>query len=105
MPVDRRFESPAVIFGICGTIATTTIVNEGHSMAPSIGQNFKPGDNVEVSGLYEVVHDPKHTQRHEILCVYGNIFPPCGGCAYPRFKLIRMAELVEMDEHFARRSA
>jgi hypothetical protein len=71
-------------------------------MAPSIGQNFKPGDKVEVSGLYEVVHEPKHTQRHEILCIDGNTFPSCGGCDYPRFRLIRAAQPVEVNEHFRR---
>jgi hypothetical protein len=69
-------------------------------MAPSIGQVFRPGDEIEASGIYEVVHNPKHTQRHEILCIHGKRFPICEGCAHPRFTLVRPAQLMESNKHF-----
>jgi hypothetical protein len=69
-------------------------------MSISIGDVFKPGDKVEVTGIYEVTHDPNHSQTHEVTCVYGKKFPPCHGCAHPRFKLVRAAQHIELHDHF-----
>jgi len=65
-----------------------------------IGQEFKPGDVVETSGIYEVEHDRNHAKMHEVTCVYGKRFPPCRGCQHPRFKLVRAAQHIEQNEHF-----
>ena len=61
---------------------------------------YKPGDTVEKSGIYKVTHDPKHETEHEVTVVYGKKFPPCGGCAHPRFKAVRLAQHIEQNEHF-----
>jgi hypothetical protein len=67
----------------------------------SIGDVFKPGEKVLHSGIYEVTHDKAHTQKHEVTCVHGKIFPPCKGCGqHPRFKLVRAALHVEGNENF-----
>jgi hypothetical protein len=61
---------------------------------------FKPGDKVEESGVYKVTHDSTHAQAHEVTCVFGKTFPPCGGCKHPRFILVRAAQHIEHHEHF-----
>jgi hypothetical protein len=65
-----------------------------------IGDTFKPGEKVPRSGIYAVTHDPTHTEAHEVTCIYGKHFPPCGGCAHPRFKLVTAAQHVELNKHF-----
>lgn len=52
----------------------------------AIGDIFKPGDVVQHSGIYRVIHDGNHVQPHDVTCVYGKKFPPCKGCGpHPRF--------------------
>jgi hypothetical protein len=65
-----------------------------------VGDTFKPGDEVPNSGIYKVIHDPAHAREHEVTCVYGKKFPPCGECAHPRFMLIRAAQHIGSNEHF-----
>lgn len=66
-----------------------------------IGQEFKPGDTVQRSGIYQVVHDPYHAKQHEVTCVYGKRFPPCNHCGHHvRFTLDRAAQHIEQNEHF-----
>ena len=69
-------------------------------MILKIGDVFKPGDLVPASGVYKVIHDPAHTQEHEVTCVYGKKFPPCRGCAHPRFVLKVAAQHIDNHEHF-----
>jgi hypothetical protein len=66
------------------------------------GDVFKPGDDVPNSGIYRVVHDPKHAQEHEVTCISGKKFPPCRGCAHPRFVLVKAALHIDAHEHFRR---
>jgi len=62
---------------------------------------YKPGDQVEASGIYCVTHDPTHTQEHEVTVVFGKKFPPCNHCGgHPRFRAIRLAEHIEVNQHF-----
>jgi hypothetical protein len=65
-----------------------------------IGDEFRPGQKVPHSGIYQVTHDPEHAESHEVTCVYGKPFPPCHGCLHPRFKLVRAAHHVETHEFF-----
>ncbi|WP_146767995.1 hypothetical protein [Mesorhizobium atlanticum] len=65
-----------------------------------IGDVFKPGDKVPNSGIYKVLHDKNHVQEHEVTCVFGKPFPPCRGCSHPRFKLLRVAQHIDNNEHF-----
>jgi hypothetical protein len=43
---------------------------------------YKPGNTVPESGLYNVNHDTSHAQRHQVTAVKGEPFPPCNayGC-------------------------
>ena len=67
-------------------------------------ETFKPGQKVEKSGIYKVVHDSQHTKEHEVTCVYGETFPPCNHCGpHPRFQLIRHTQHVYQNEHFKQR--
>lgn len=61
---------------------------------------FKPGEKVEHSGIYRVMHDTEHAEVHEVTCVDGKTFPPCGHCKHPRFTLVRAAQHVDENEHF-----
>jgi hypothetical protein len=63
---------------------------------------YKPGDKVEKSGIYKVIHDSHHTPDHEVTCVYGKTFPPCRTCHHPRFILVRAAQHIDSNEHFKR---
>ena len=66
----------------------------------TIGDIFKPGEEVPHSGIYLVIHDPAHAQPHEVTCVHGKRFPPCRGCQHPRFKLVKAAQHIDGDAHF-----
>jgi hypothetical protein len=63
-------------------------------------KEYKPGDTVEHSGIYRVLHD-NHAEEHEVTCVYGKKFPPCHdkGC-HPRFVVVKLAQHIEHNEHF-----
>ena len=70
-------------------------------MPVSVGQTFKPGDTVEASGIYKVVHDRNHAQSHEVTCVFGHKFPPCNHCgSHPRFALVYAAQHIQQNSHF-----
>ena len=58
---------------------------------------YKSGDLVETSGLYQVIHD-KHAAPHEVTSVKGEPFPPCRDCGYKaRFMLVRPA--IHLTDH------
>lgn len=64
-------------------------------------KTYKPGDDVEASGIYKVTHDPKHGGEHEVTVVFGKRFPPCKGCGdHPRFKAVKLAQHIEHNDHF-----
>jgi hypothetical protein len=66
----------------------------------AIGDVFKPGDTVPNSGIYRVIHDPTHTEEHEVTCIAHKRFPPCRDCHHPRFALARKALHIEAHELF-----
>lgn len=62
---------------------------------------YKPGDEVEASGIYKVTHDPNHAAEHEVTVVFGKTFPPCNRCGnHPRFKAVKLAQHIGHNEHF-----
>lgn len=70
-------------------------------MAANIGDIFKPGQSVEQSGIYTVIHDSTHHETHEVTCVYGKTFPPCNHCGHHvRFKLKYAAMHIENHKSF-----
>lgn len=66
-----------------------------------MAKEYKPGDKVEHSGVYRVIHDRNHVAEHEVTCVYGKHFPPCNGCGHhPRFVAEHLAQHIEHNENF-----
>lgn len=68
---------------------------------------FKPGDKVPTSGVYEVIHDKldgeDHAHPHRVIAMAGTLFPHCRGChEFVRFRLHEAAEPVELHDHFKR---
>ena len=56
--------------------------------------SFITRQRVERSGIYRVVHEPKHVAAHEITFVEGDRFPLCREkLCHPRFILIREAPI------------
>ena len=70
-------------------------------MSASLGDEFKPGKKVPQSGIYDVLHDNEHRQKHQVTCIYGEHFPPCNHCGKGvTFRLARMAIHVINHENF-----
>jgi len=66
---------------------------------------FKPGDKVPISGIYDVIHDKldgdDHAHPHQVTAIAGAVFPSCRGCqAWVRFRLHQAAEHVDAHHHF-----
>jgi hypothetical protein len=71
-----------------------------------VGDIFKPGQECKQSGIYTVVHDTVHAQRHDVTVVYGEPFPPCVHCGqHPRFALKHAAQHVRSHDSFRKKSA
>jgi len=64
---------------------------------------FLPGQPVQESGIYEVIHDKGHRLAHEAVMYRDDLFPVCDQCDMKvRFKLIRSAPYIFDDEDFAK---
>jgi hypothetical protein len=61
----------------------------------------RPGSIVQESGVYRVVHDPKHRQAHDVTCIEGRKFPACKGCKGVEFTLRCGARHIADHESFA----
>jgi hypothetical protein len=80
------------------------------ALAGPVVSEWKPGDPVEWSGVYNVRHGKNHamtpgsryTLESRLICQAGKMFPPCKECGnLPRFVLVSAAEPIEQDKHFA----
>lgn len=70
----------------------------GRRILGSVRKLSRPGDTVQESGLYNVIHDTAHVEPHQVTCVKGNIFPPCRGCGKGiRYSLAEPA--LHLSEH------
>jgi hypothetical protein len=66
-----------------------------------VSDEFEPGDVVPKSGIYRVVHNLRHTEPHEVTCIYGQRFPACRGCGdRARFRLVTSAQHIETHDLF-----
>lgn len=68
-------------------------------------KDFKPGEKVKTSGIYDVVHDSldgdRHAEHHRVTAIAGAVFPHCRGCReWVRFRLYESAEHIVTDPHF-----
>jgi len=66
---------------------------------------FKPGEKVPASGIYDVIHDrldgDEHAHPHQVTAIAGTVFPPCRGCkGSVRFRLRQAAEHLDAHDHF-----
>ncbi|MGH7295786.1 MAG: hypothetical protein ACRELB_12660 [Polyangiaceae bacterium] len=66
-----------------------------------MSDTYKPGEKVPRSGIYAVMHDRAHAEKHEVTCIYGKVFPPCRGCGGGvRFRLVRHAKHIANHDLF-----
>jgi hypothetical protein len=68
-------------------------------------KEFKPGEKVKTSGIYDVFHDKidgeHHAQQHQVIVIAGTVFPRCKGCReWVKFRLAQQAEFIDKDPHF-----
>lgn len=77
-----------------------------HGHRPSAhGPQFRPGDPVRESGIYEVVHGREHRSTHEVVMLKGTAFPMCDTCSENvRFRLVRTAPYIFQDGDFEEQS-
>lgn len=65
------------------------------------GPQFKPGDPVKETGIYEVIHEGAHRTAHDAVMLANDAFPPCDTCGLSvRFRLIRTAPYIFDDDDF-----
>ena len=67
----------------------------------AIGDFFRAGSRVRVSGIYRVTHGTGHVEPHYVTCVFGETFPACRHCGNASFELVRDATHAMRDEQFA----
>jgi hypothetical protein len=66
-----------------------------------IGDTFRPGEKVPNSGMYDVIHDGAHKDRHQVTCANNDPFPPCRHSGqHVRFRLAIAAIHVNSHDHF-----
>ena len=67
---------------------------------------YKPGNTVPQSGIYNVNHDNYHSQRHQVTAVTGEPFPPCNapGC-HVTYTLAIAALHLKEHPHLKKKSA
>jgi hypothetical protein len=76
------------------------MVAHGVDYAVILRKVYKPGDEVEASGVYRVIHES--AKEHEVTVVHGSHFPTCHHCgAHPRFVAVKLAQHIDSNEHFS----
>ena len=91
---DRRFHQPFQLLG-------GGLKNSGHRSRRPNGRQYRAGESVRQSGIYEVVHDRGHREAHEVVMISGENFPDCDTCKDKvRFRLVRTAPYIFQDEDF-----
>lgn len=62
---------------------------------------FAAGQIIPESGIYEVIHEGDHRQRHDSVLVKGDRFPFCDTCnERVRFRVLRTAPYIFHDPDF-----
>src|SRR5271165_3160012 len=107
--VNRRgFFNAALATGAIAVAARQLAADERPGRAaigapsPKIKDEFKPGDRVPVSGIYDVTNDKldgdDHALPHQVTAIAGKVFRPCRWCGGEvRFRLRHAAERVESN--------
>ena len=68
---------------------------------------FKPGDKVPKSGIYDVTHDKidgdDHALPHQMTLITDRVFPTCRGCHDGvRYRHHQAVEHIDTHDHFKR---
>lgn len=65
--------------------------------------DHRVGSIVPESGIYDVIHEKGHAQKHQVTCIEGRRFPPCRTCGDDVvFRLSRAATHIEGHHLFER---
>lgn len=65
------------------------------------GPEYRAGQIVPQTGIYEVVHAHEHRAPHEVVLHTEDAFPDCEGCGPAvRFRMVRTAPYIFDDEDF-----
>ena len=102
MQVQRNKVSPTLVRRV-RRVRAANGPDEGHPGHRPIahGPQFRPGDPVRQSGIYEVIHGGEHRQAHEVVMLKGTAFPTCDTCSDDvRFRLVRTAPYIFQDGDF-----
>jgi hypothetical protein len=88
----------------CLTAGTGRLRAQDEPNPANKGKEFKPGEKVETSGVYDVLHDrldgDTHADHHRVTAIVGTVFPHCRGCReWVRFQLHLAAEHIATDPH------
>jgi len=70
------------------------------------GAEFRPGEKVSTSGVYDVIHDrvdgQEHAKDHQLTLLAGSVFPSCKACqGWVKFRLHQSVEHVGSHPDFA----
>ena len=75
--------------------------NSGYGGNRPRDRQYRAGETVRQSGIYEVLHDRNHREAHEVVMISGESFPDCETCKEKvRFRLVRTAPYIFQDEDF-----
>lgn len=95
----------AALGASCFAVGTGRLWAQGDRDVANKGEEFKPGEKVKTSGIYDVLHDKldgdTHAEHHRVTVIAGSVFPRCKGCReWVRFRLYEAAEHIATDPHF-----
>ena len=92
-----RASQQGYVFRATGSRPPRTRPSGHHASGPE----FKPGDPVKQTGIYEVVHDSGHRNPHDAVMLANDLFPACDTCfERVRFRLVRTAPYIFEDDDF-----
>jgi len=71
-------------------------------------KEFQPGERVEFTGIYDVIHDKidgeHHAHNHQVIATAGRVFPRCKAChEWVRFQLAEEAQDLDNNPQFESR--
>jgi len=75
------------------------------AQAENTSKEFRAGEKVPTSGVYDVIHDrvdgQEHAQDHQLTLIAGNVFPACKACqGWVKFRLHHAAQNVGSHPDF-----
>ena len=99
------FAAPGRLFKRTFQLQGARFNNRGHNARRPNGRQYRAGETVRQSGIYEVIHDREHRETHEVVMISGDRFPDCETCKDKvRFRLVRTAPYIFQDEDFEEES-